>query len=154
MEEKLLGVFPIDIYATMLYDFYDMYFTDRRVVANAVGRGLYPRAIGNLVVLVMGGLLDYGIIRPLLAKHQDKTRLPDMEQVLKAHKGNFEWDYQKDIQSVKLRKKTGLWGPPAIVVGLSQGKEKICVFRKQDLAGLTSLLREVVGEKLVSPTFR
>jgi hypothetical protein len=66
MEEKILGVFPIDIRGPAVFDFYDMYFTDRRIIANTVGHGLYARARGKISTLLSyGGILDYGIIRPL-----------------------------------------------------------------------------------------
>ena len=148
MQERILGVFPIDVRG-WVYDFYDMYFTDKRIIANLVGHGGYARARGKIGTLFSwGGVLEYGIIRPL-AKRKEKGPFLDAEQILKVDKNNFAWDYQNDIRSIKFRKKTGLWGPPAMVVRLVQGKEKLCVFRKEHFDNLKSLLQEVIGEKLV-----
>lgn len=145
-----MGIFPIDVRGLAVYDHYDMYFTDKRIVANLVGRGLYERARGKISTLLSaGGVLEYGIIRPL-AKREQKGHFLDVDQILKAGEKNFSWDYQIDIESIKLKKKTGLWGPPAMVVRLVQGKEKFCVFRKEDLDVLRSLLRDVVAEKLAT----
>jgi len=149
MEERILAVFPIDIHG-FFYDFYDMYFTDRRILANSVGRGNFPRAQGKSILFAgLLGLLEYGVLRPL-AEQKDHVPLSDPEQILKAHKKNFAWDYRNDIKSIRFKNKTG-WatGGRVMEVKLSQGKHRLCVFREEHFDDLRSLLLELAGDKVV-----
>ncbi len=147
-EERILGVFPIDI-GGLYITFYDMYFTNKRIVANFVGHGGHPRTAGKLSTFLLGGgLLEYGVVRPLLAKHEGKEAFLDAEQILRADEKNFAWDYQNDIESIKF-KRHGLAGPPVMDVKLASGGKKRCFLKKENAEDLKSLLREVAGDKLV-----
>ncbi|MFC1926848.1 hypothetical protein ACFLWV_03765, partial [Chloroflexota bacterium] len=78
MEEKIRGVFPIDVGGTFFSHYWDMYFTDKRIVTNFVGRGVFPRST-NKIMIPIGGWVDWFIIRPLL-KSGKQNPSSDMDQ--------------------------------------------------------------------------
>jgi len=150
MDEKIVGVFPIDIRGAWLCCFYDMYFTNKRIVAHFVGRGLYSRATSKfLIPIVMGGLLDLLVIRPLM-KNDQVGPFSDAEQILKADRRNFTWNYQTDIRSIELKAHLTGFSPPGMVIVLKQGKEEKCFIRKRDFNDIRSLLQELADDKLIT----
>jgi hypothetical protein len=150
MNESIKGVFPIDVggLSQWLMHYYDMYFTDRRIVANFTGRGIMARST-NKILIPIGGWIDWFIVRPMY-KREKQEQSSDLENILKSDEHNFTWDYQKDIKSIEFKKHIGgLAAPPGMVITPIQGKSKTCVCRHKDFDSVKSILVEVSGEKII-----
>ncbi|MBA7503109.1 hypothetical protein ES706_01716 [subsurface metagenome] len=96
--EITLRVFPIDVRGIWIYHYYDMYFTNKRIVANAVGQGENARATTMATsVFPLPVLLE--------RMYEKKGPFSDAEQILKADKKNFAWDYKAILFRLNLRGK-------------------------------------------------
>lgn len=158
MEESILGTFPMDVSGPRygLVDFCDVYFTNRRLIANVVDRGIWPRSFGKLrffgsffILIPMIGfwtVMEYIVLRSMTRRH---TRGPfaDVEQIVKADKRNVALAYG-DTGEIELKEKSGLWGPPQVRVKLAQGKQYRLQFKKQYFNDVRGLLQSAAGTKL------
>lgn len=158
MEETVRGVFPVDVggMSQWLIHYYEMCFTEKRILAYPVGKGGFPRAFSKKRIFLGGwldfGIIDYLLIRPLTGRKNKKPldgSLLEIENAVKGDGNGFIWTYQTDIESIRFREHVGWGGPPGMEVRLAGNGKKIGVFRREYLNELKSILREVAGDKIL-----
>lgn len=86
-EERILGILPVDLkrFLGSGFDFYNLYFTNKRIVAGKTGSGLVSRYLGKGIAFATFGVVGLAMRK---AMHEDKSKYKDMslEQVLDADK--------------------------------------------------------------------
>lgn len=144
--ERILGVFPIELGGVLLLKCYDGYFTNRRLIANYTEGRTWTKYYGNFATWGYR-LIDFVITRPLTKRRGVKPST-NPEEILKSDKRNFDWDYQKDIKSAEFKKKRGSWGQSLIEVELLNGKKQIVCFDRKQGNEIAKLMEEVMPGKV------
>lgn len=155
IEEKVLGVFPIDqsIGQGLWFNFYDMYITDKRILGQFVGSGIFTRPPAKINLLFLPIflcllVLEFFVIRPLTAR-KSSVASDNLEQIPKADKNNFVWNYATDFKSIRVKARTGLIGPPRIEIELTNGARKKFIYQKKYRDDIESVLRATAGNRIL-----
>ena len=127
-EERFLGVFPLDLTGGIVR-YYDVYFFDQCLAANATGGSMFlPRSMPLWVRLLwflppvlIFSLLDSFVARPLL-RRPSRGPFTSVKEIAEADGKNFVWHYRDDSTEIILNRKAGLWGPPFLKVKLASGR--------------------------------
>jgi hypothetical protein len=146
--ETIVGVHPLDLRGTWAFTCYDVYFTNKRLIASFLENRSMSRFWGHKVLMAGYNIADAAIIAPL-TRRPDEISAMNAEEILKADKRNFAWDYEKDIKVIKSKRKTGLVGPPHIDIELTNGKHNVFIQDRERRSELTELLHKVVGNKVI-----
>jgi hypothetical protein len=145
--ETIVGVHPLDLRGGWGWTCFDVYFTNKRMIASFLENRSISRFWGHSVLMVQYKILDAAVVAPL-TKRADGVSSADPEEIFKADKRNLSWDYDKDIATIKAKVRTGLVGPPHIEVKLNNGKKYVLTQDRERRQELIDLLRKVVGNKL------
>lgn len=157
--EKIIGVYQLELgaLALPLQKLFDAYFTNQRLVGSYIEgraftakfRGLPTRGCSGCLfgwALWPLHLADYLIIIPF-TKRKGERLSTDPEQILKADKRNFAWNY-KDIKAIEFTKKNIVWGQYYIKIELLNGKPQIFGYDRKHGKELSKLMGEVMPGKV------
>ncbi len=144
--EKILGVFPVELSGRYLIRCYDAYFTNQRLIGSYVQSRTWTRHYGGFLFWSYR-LFDYIITVPL-TKRKGVKPPTDPERILKSDKRNFAWNYQQDIKAIEFKRKRGTWGQYLISVELMNGKQRIVCYDRKHGSELSKLMEEVMPGKV------
>lgn len=150
--EKIMGVYQLELGTRTLQKLFDAYFTNQRLIGSYVeGREFFPKfrgAPGCITIIAWPFYLaDYVIFTPL-TKRKGERPSADPEQILKADKRNFAWNYT-DIKAIEFTKKNIVWGQYYIQVELLNGKPQIIGYDRKQHNELLKLFQEVMPGKVI-----
>jgi hypothetical protein len=132
--ETVIGIIPQTEVRPGLSD-YDLVVTNKRIIGGKVG--------SSGLAFLAGGAIGYALSK----SSQDKEKYKEMnpEEVLKAHKKNFAWRFDTDIESITL--KDGMIDKK-IIVRLTSHKKKILLMKKAAFENAKELLQQVAKDKI------
>lgn len=133
--ETVIGVIPKTEVRPGLTD-YDLVITNKRIIGGKVG--------SSGLAFLAGGAVGYALSRSI----QEKEKYNDMnpEEVLNAHKKNFAWSFDTDVESIKL--KDGIVDKK-VIVRLKPHKKKIILMKKESFEIAKALFQQVAKEKII-----
>ena len=145
--EKILGVYSLELGDWKCINCFDTYFTDQRLIAYYRESRMWTRFYGGF--LFWGWrLFDYLITVPL-TKRKGAPTSTDLEQILNADKRNFAWNYQKDINAMEFKRKRGTWGQFLIEIELKNGKKQIISYDRKQGIEISRIMQEVMPGKVM-----
>jgi len=145
-DEKILGVYPLELGGTWAIKCFDGYFTNQRLIGSYVHSRIWTRYYGGCIVLGYR-LLDYLVTIPL-TKRRGLRPSTDPEQILKSDKRNFSWNYQ-DVKVIEFTRKRGTWGQFLANVEFLDGKKQIVCYDRKHGSELSRLMQEVMPNKVI-----
>lgn len=145
--EKILGVYSLELGDWKCTSCFDTYLTDHRLIANYRESRMVTRFYGGFFFWGWR-LFDYLITVPL-TKQKGTPTSADTEQILKANKRNFAWDYQKDINAIEFKRKRGTWGQFLFEVELKNGGKQIISYDRKQGFEISKIMQEVMPGKIM-----
>lgn len=130
-EEKLLYILPKTQVRPGFSDF-DLYITDKRIVAAKVGTILKSVILDDLKT----------------AADRKKLESLNLDEILNARDKNFEWNISNDIESIKIKKHMGITRLTLILNRTSGLKKKYLVFDNSHYEIVRMLLWEIAPNKI------
>jgi len=138
MDEEIIGkIHGLDL-PGLTDNYYNLLFTDRRIVGEKIG--------GNAAAFLIGGAIGASIANAHHRKKSQDMNEMDPEEILSKHKKNFSIIYD-DVEKVKLKKKKFklyLVERKSIV-----GKKPVFYFKKKQYEDVSSILMKSLADKIV-----